>query len=148
MQVSDSRGRQPFGRSVPPSGAMRRAAVESEALVRLRDELGLCGRERLHALCGLAPDPTFTLCKLLWLRTHQPEVLARAVRWLNVTHYLAWRLCGEMTCDPTLASRTLAFDLHRRVWSDDLIAAAGLARDLFAPIRPNGARLYVFALSC
>jgi xylulokinase len=63
------------------------------------------------------------------------------VRWLNVTHYLAWRLCGEMTCDPTLASRTLAFDLRRRVWADDLIAETGLSPDLFAPIRPNGAKL-------
>ncbi|MEM7021823.1 MAG: FGGY family carbohydrate kinase [Pseudomonadota bacterium] len=99
------------------------------------------GFERLHALCGLSPDPTFTLCKLLWLRANHPELLASAVRWLNVTHYLAWRLCGEMTCDPTLASRTLAFDLHQRVWADDLIAEIGLSRDLFAPIRPNGARL-------
>jgi xylulokinase len=99
------------------------------------------GRERLHALCGLSPDPTFSLCKLLWLKANQPEGFARAAHWLNVSHYLAWRLCGAMTCDPTLASRTLAFDLHRRVWADDLIAAAGLARDLFAPIRPNGARL-------
>jgi xylulokinase len=112
---------------------------------RPRAELAwLCheiGRERLHALCGLSPDPTFTLCKLLWLKANQPDALQRAVRWLNVSHYLAWRLCGEMTCDPTLASRTLAFDLHRRVWADDLIAAAGLAPDLFAPIRRNGARL-------
>ena len=104
----------------------------------LTREIGL---ERLHALCGLSPDPTFTLCKLLWLKANQPEVLERAVRWLNVTHYLAWRLCGEMTCDPTLASRTLAFDLRRRVWADDLIAEAGLSPELFAPIRPNGARL-------
>ena len=99
------------------------------------------GFERLHALCGLSPDPTFTLCKLLWLRANHPDLLAGAVRWLNVTHYLAWRLCGEMTCDPTLASRTLAFDLHKRVWADDLIAETGLSRDLFATIRPNGARL-------
>jgi xylulokinase len=99
------------------------------------------GPERLHGLCGLSPDPTFSLCKLLWLKANQPEVLERAVRWLNVSHYLAWRLCGEMTCDPTLASRTLAFDLHRRVWADDLIAETGLPRDLFVPIRPNGARL-------
>jgi xylulokinase len=99
------------------------------------------GRERLHGLCGLSPDPTFTLCKLLWLKANQPEVLERAVRWLNVSHYLAWRLCGEMTCDPTLASRTLAFDLRRRVWADDVIAEAGLSQGLFAPIRPNGARL-------
>ncbi len=99
------------------------------------------GLERLHALCGLSPDPTFSLCKLLWLKANQPEVMARAARWLNVTHFLAWKLCGEITCDPTLASRTLALDLRRRVWAEDLIAETGLSPELFAPIRPNGARL-------
>jgi xylulokinase len=99
------------------------------------------GPERLHAVCGLSPDPTFSLCKLLWLKANQPDAFARTKRWLNVTHYLAWQLCGEMTCDLSLASRTLAFDLHERVWADDLIAETGLSPELFAQIRANGARL-------
>jgi xylulokinase len=99
------------------------------------------GLERLHGLCGLSPDPTFSLCKLLWLKANQPDAFARTVRWLNVSHYLAWRLCGEMTCDLSLASRTLALDLHKRAWADDLITEVGLSPDLFAPIRANGARL-------
>jgi xylulokinase len=103
--------------------------------------VGTIGLERLHGLCGLSPDPTFSLGKLLWLKANQPDAFARTVRWLNVTHYLAWRLCGEMTCDLSLASRTLALDLGKRVWADDLIIEAGLSPALFAPIRPNGARL-------
>ena len=127
----------PEGRPVGPVIAWYDERPRAE-LEWLAQTIGL---ERLHAVCGLSPDPTFTLCKLLWLKANQPEVLERAVRWLNVTHYLAWRLCGEMTCDPTLASRTLAFDLRRRVWADDLIAETGLSPDLFAPIRPNGAKI-------
>ena len=99
------------------------------------------GAPRLHALTGLSPDPTFSLCKLLWLTANDPEALARTVRWLNVGHYLAWRLCGEMTCDLSLASRTLALDLQRHRWAEDLIHAVGLAPGLFAPIRPAGALL-------
>jgi xylulokinase len=112
-----------------------RPKAEVDRLVRT------IGRERLHALCGLSPDPTFSLCKLLWLKANQPDAFARTVRWLNVTHYLAWRLCGEMTCDLSLASRTLALDLHKRAWAADLITEVGLSPDLFAPIRANGARL-------
>ncbi len=99
------------------------------------------GKVPLHALTGLAPDPTFSLCKLLWLQAHQPDALARTALWLNVAHYLAWRLTGVATCDLSLASRTLALDLERRVWAEDLIREVGLPPGIFAPIRPWGTRL-------
>jgi xylulokinase len=90
-------------------------------LARLEAEIG---KERLYALTGLAADPTFSLCKLLWLKDNQPEALARTRLWLNVAHYLAWRLCGVPGTDLSLASRALAIDLHRRRWAGDLVHAA------------------------
>ena len=99
------------------------------------------GKARLHALTGLVADPTFSLCKLLWLKADQPDAIARTTRWLNVCHYLAWRLCGVAGADLTLASRSLALDLGRRVWAEDLIRAVGLEPAIFAPIRRWGTRL-------
>jgi xylulokinase len=107
-------------------------------LARLEAEIG---KERLYALTGLAADPTFSLCKLLWLKDNQPEALARTRLWLNVAHYLAWRLCGVPGTDLSLASRALAIDLHRRRWADDLIREVGLSPGIFPEIRPCGARL-------
>ncbi len=101
----------------------------------------IIGRTRLHGLTGLAPDPTFSLCKLLWLQANQPDALARTRLWLSVAHYLAWRLTGVATCDLSLASRTLALDLEGRVWAEALIREVGLAPAIFAPIRPWGERL-------
>jgi xylulokinase len=99
------------------------------------------GKERLYALTGLAADPTFSLCKLLWLKDHQPDALARTRLWLNVAHYLAWRLCGVPGADLSLASRSLALDLHARRWAEDLIRELGLSPAMFAEIRPCGQRL-------
>jgi len=99
------------------------------------------GKERLHGLTGLAADPTFSLCKLLWLKANQPDALARTALWLNVAHYLAWRLTGVAACDLSLASRTLALDLEHRTWAADLIREAGLDPAIFAPIRPWGTLL-------
>lgn len=99
------------------------------------------GQEKLHALTGLAIDATFSLCKLLWLKAHEPEALARTTLWLNVCHYLAWRLTGVAAADLTLASRSLALDLERRVWADDLIRATGLDPAIFAPLKPWGTSL-------
>ena len=99
------------------------------------------GKARLHALTGLAADPTFSLCKLLWLKAHQPDALARTALWLNVAHYLAWRLTGVPAADLSLASRSLVLDLGRRIWAEDLVREVGLKPSCLAPIRPWGTRL-------
>jgi xylulokinase len=110
----------------------------SAQLARLEAELG---KDRLYQLTGLAADPTFSLCKLLWLQDNQPEALARTQLCLNVGHYLAWRLCGVATADLSLASRSLALDLHGRRWAWDLIRTLGLSPAIFPEIRPCGSRL-------
>ena len=82
-------------------------------LARLVAEIG---KDRLYALTGLSADPTFSLCKLLWLKDNQPEALARTRLWLNVAHYLAWRLCGVPTAD---------LSLRRARWRSICMPAAG-----------------------
>ena len=107
-------------------------------LARLEAEFG---KGSLYALTGLSPDPTFSLCKLLWLQDNRPDALARTRLWLNVAHYLAWRLSGVASADLSLASRSLALDLHARRWAGDLIGALGLSPAMFPEIRPCGSRL-------
>ena len=96
---------------------------------------------RLFAITGHAVDPTFTLLKLAWMNRQWPEAAARAKTVLMMADWIAFRLCGEAATDATLAARTLYFDLHRRRWSDELFARAGLAGARPAPLRPSGTAL-------
>jgi len=98
-------------------------------------------RDSLFAITGLGADPTFSLLKLLWLKANAPDALRRTHRILNLTHYLAWRLTGVQTADLSQASRSLAIDLHRQVWADDLIRETGIDPSLFAELRPLGTAL-------
>ncbi|MEZ5847944.1 MAG: FGGY family carbohydrate kinase [Geminicoccaceae bacterium] len=107
----------------------------------LADFTGHFGFERLQAITGLCPDPTFTLLKLLWLRRNEPAVFARATRWLHVADYLAFTLSGEMATDTSLASRTMAIDLARGCWSREILDAARIPFDLMPRLLPMGTRL-------
>lgn len=98
-------------------------------------------KERLFEITGLSADPTFTLMKLLWLKAHAPEALDRTRTILNVTHYLAWRLTGVPGSDYSQASRSLALDLHRMVWAEDMVRETGIDPTLFQPLRPLGTKL-------
>lgn len=99
------------------------------------------GRERLMAVTGLCPDPTFTLAKLAWAKAEMPEALRTAVGWLPVGAWIAASLCGERAIDLSLASRTMALDLAARCWDRSILEAAGLPARLMGAIAPAGTRL-------
>jgi xylulokinase len=112
---------------------------------RARPQAGRLGRavgqERLFGLTGLSLQPIFGLCKLLWLRENEPEAYSRTATWLNVADFMAFRLCGVAATDFSLASRTLALDLHNLRWSDEVLEEVGVPPDLFAPLRESGSAL-------
>ena len=99
------------------------------------------GRDALFMVSGLALKPIWSLLKLLWLRDVEPDAYERTVRWLHVADYVAYRLCGVGATDHSLASRTQAFDLRERRWSEALLTEVGVPLDLWAPLVESGTAL-------
>ena len=91
------------------------------------------GLDRLIELTGNRALPGFTAPKLLWLRTHEPEVYARIRHVLLPKDYVRFRLEGERAIDAADASGTLLFDVGRRRWSDDVLAALEVPADWLPP---------------
>jgi len=112
-----------------------RAQPQAERLART------FGRDQLFNVTGLSLQPIFGLCKLLWLKENEPEAFGRTASWLNVADYIAFRLSGAFATDYSLASRTLALDLHRLRWAEELLQEADVSHSLFAPLRPSGSLL-------
>ena len=83
---------------------------------------------RLHAIAGNLAMPGFTAPKLLWVRKHAPETFARIASVLLPKDWLRLLLSGDKVSDPSDAAGTLWLDVPRRDWSDELLAACGLAR--------------------
>jgi xylulokinase len=110
----------------------RRAAAEAAAL---GERLG----EQLRARTGLRADPTFTASRLLWLRRHQPDLWGRVRYFLQPRDFLYHRLTGVVATDPTLASRTLLWDLRRGAWWPEAVEAVGADLSRFPPVYPSSA---------
>ena len=66
----------------------------------------------------------FTLPKMLWVREREPEVWRRVEKLLLPKDYVRLRLTGEKVTDVADASGTLLFDVARRRWSGEMLAAA------------------------
>jgi len=125
------------GRSLAPSLVWfdRRTEAAAQELAET------IGPDRIFQITGLALDPTLTLCKLAWMRAHWPEAMGRARRVLNIADWIAFRLTGVAATEPTLASRTLCFDIHERRWSEELLGLAGLDAALLPPVLASGAAI-------
>lgn len=103
--------------------------------------LDAVGCQRLMAVTGLCPDPTFTLAKLAWTKALHPETLSAAVAWLPIAGWVAASLCGERAIDLSLASRTMTLDLAARRWDVSILEAVGLPERIMGTLAPAGARL-------
>jgi len=95
------------------------------------------GAARLFSICGLHLDYIFSVNKIMWLREHEPDIWRRTVRWLCMSDYLTYRLCGEQAISPSIASRTMAFDVARRVWSELILELARIPADLFPEVQES-----------
>jgi glycerol kinase len=79
---------------------------------------------RVRAKTGLVLDPYFSGTKAAWLLDHVDGARAAAqaghLAFGTIDTWLAWRMTGAHVTDPSNASRTLLFDLHRLAWDDEL----------------------------
>ncbi len=75
---------------------------------------------------------------LCWLADHAASSY-QAARWtLQPKDWLRLHLTDAVATDKSDASATLLYDLPADRWADEVIAALGLKRELFAPIFPSG----------
>ena len=84
------------------------------------------GYEQLIELTCNPALPNFTLTKLLWVKTHQPEIFAKIRHVMCPKDYVRYRLTGEFAIDVQEASGTLLLDVTHRRWSREVAEAAGI----------------------
>ena len=100
---------------------------------------------------GLVLDAYFSGTKLAWLLDHVAGARAAALRgelaFGTVDTWLMWLLTGGATAatragavhatDTTNASRTLLFDVPRGAWSDELLQALEVPREVLPTVYPS-----------
>jgi glycerol kinase len=94
-------------------------------------ELAARGLERMVTeRTGLLLDPYFSGTKIMWALENVPDLRRRAlagdVCFGTVDSWLVRKLTGRHLTDPSNASRTLLFDIHRGAWDPEILSALGI----------------------
>ena len=79
-----------------------------------------------------------TALRILWMREHEPDILARTHKWVLIEDFINYRLCGRFATDYSMASCTLLFDQRKLDWSYEILGAAGIDRALWCDAHPSG----------
>ncbi len=99
--------------------------------LRARDESARMKKEHqeLHALTGTPIHPMSPLCKVVWMKNHQPEIFDRTHKFIGIKEYLWHRWFGVYVEDYSIASATGLLDSEKLIWSTSALAVAGISED-------------------
>jgi xylulokinase len=99
------------------------------------------GAMELFVRTGMRPHPMNSITKVLLLRELSPAVFDRAAKIVTYADFILGRLGGEAAIDYTMASRTMAFDLGAKSWSETIHRALGLDKAIWSKPVPSGTAL-------
>ncbi len=81
-------------------------------------------REEIYRITGHRVGPSTTLCKILWLRDHAPDVYKAAHKFVQVKDAVVAQLTGNIVTDHTDASGSNLYELDSAGWSGRILEAA------------------------
>lgn len=94
----------------------------------------------LYQKTGLLWHPKYTINRLLFLRKEKSEIFNQMKCWLSVSDYVLFCLTGEMKTDPSLASRTMLYNIISREWDRELLEFAQMEGKLPEVMNKGAAR--------
>jgi sugar (pentulose or hexulose) kinase len=111
-----------------------RATDEAKEIARHFDDA------TVYAVTGVpSVVPTWTACKILWWRRHEPEVFARARRFLLVEDLILHRLTGRFLTEGSVACTSLLFDIVERRWWEPMLEIVGIGPERLPELVGPGA---------
>jgi autoinducer 2 (AI-2) kinase len=76
--------------------------------------------------------------RLRWIARHRPGLLEQTKSLGLLSDWIAFKLCGVHTTEPSCGSSTGMFDLRYRTWSDAIVRATGLDPAVLPPVVESG----------
>ncbi|MDP6106925.1 MAG: FGGY-family carbohydrate kinase, partial [Candidatus Brocadiia bacterium] len=89
-------------------------------------------------ITGQPPSQMFTIVKMMWIKRNEPDLYRRIHKYLTFGDFAHLKMGLEPRIDYSMAARTMAFDIHRKVWSESICEGAGISPELFSTAVPTG----------
>lgn len=92
------------------------------------------GEQRLLEITKNPALEGFTLPKILWVKKYEPEIFARAAKFVLPKDYVRYKLTGELHMEYSDAAGTLLLDVGARNWSEEMCRLMAVDADMCPPL--------------
>ncbi|SFB00590.1 xylulokinase [Lentibacillus halodurans] len=92
------------------------------------------GKERLLRITKNPALEGFTLPKILWVKEHEPDIFAKATKFVLPKDYVRYRLTGKLHMEYSDAAGTLLLDVGRNEWSHEICSLLDIDDDFCPPL--------------
>ena len=96
------------------------------------------GAEHIAVMTGLRPHEMYSISKMMWIKKNHPEIYEKAVYIFLMEDFVVYHLTGKRQIDYSLATRTMAFDIQKLTWCQEIFETAGIDVQKMSPVVPTG----------
>lgn len=75
----------------------------------------------IYRRTGTPIHPMSPLSKLLWMKEEEPDLYARAYKFISIKEYVIYQLFAQYVVDYSIASATGLFNLETLDWDGDVL---------------------------
>jgi gluconokinase len=94
------------------------------------------GKE-IYAETGTPIHPFSFLCKILWLKEHEPEIFEKAHKFIGIKEYIWHKLFGHYEIDESLASATGMMNIEKLTWDKKALTLVEIGEEKLPKIVPT-----------
>lgn len=109
---------------------------DSRGIEETKEIIDKMGAQRIFEITGLPPNELYGLPKYMWLnRNTQAVKQAQAICFYE--DFVGYMLTGKRMVSYSSAARSMAFDIRKMDWSEELLMMAGIKKEQMSePVKP------------
>ncbi len=109
---------------------------DSRGIPETKEIIKRIGARRIFEITGLPPNELYGLPKYMWLNRNS-DAIKKAKAILYYEDFVGYIMTGERKVSYSSAARSMAFDIRKCVWSEEMLALAGISPEqMSSPVPP------------
>lgn len=109
---------------------------DSRGIKETEEIIEKMGAQRIFEITGLPPNELYGLPKYMWLNRNT-DAVKKAEAILYYEDFVGYMLTGKRMVSYSSAARSMAFDIRKMDWSEELLALAGIRKEqMSTPVKP------------
>ncbi|GAK56092.1 hypothetical protein U27_03054 [Candidatus Vecturithrix granuli] len=89
-------------------GRAQKEAEQFSAMVDVEEFFSVTGIPEI--------EPTWSACKMLWVKQNQPDVFRQTAKFMLVEDYIVYKLTGKFVSSASLLSTSALVDIHKNIY--------------------------------